>query len=47
MEEAPDVADEVALEAADGFAGALAFGAATGDVVLVSGWQRARVTMTR
>ena len=34
MQESPDVADDVALEAADGFAGALAFGAAPGDVVL-------------
>jgi len=34
LEESPDVAGEVALEAADGFAGALACGAARGDVVL-------------
>ena len=41
------MAGEVALEAADRFAGALAFGAAAGDVVAGAGWQRARVTMTR
>ena len=41
------MAGEVALEAADGFAGALAFAASSGDVVTGSGWQRARVTMTR
>ena len=34
LEEVPDVAREVALEAADGFFGALAFGAFAGDVVL-------------
>src|SRR3954452_20044059 len=34
LEESPDVAGEVALEAADGFAGGLAFGAAPVDVVL-------------
>ena len=33
MEESPDVAGEVALEAADRFAGALAFAAASGEVV--------------
>jgi hypothetical protein len=47
LEESPDVAGEVALETADGFAGGLAFAAATLDVVLGRGWQRARVTMTR
>src|SRR5512132_2650582 len=34
LEEVPDAAGEVALEAADGFFGALAFGAFAGDVVL-------------
>ena len=34
LEEVPDAAGEVALEAADGFAGGLAFGAFAGDVVL-------------
>ena len=34
LQESPDVAGEVALEAADGFAGGLAFAAAAGDVVL-------------
>src|SRR3954454_3391537 len=34
LEESPDVAGEVALEAADGFAGGLAFGAAPVDGVL-------------
>ena len=34
LEEVPDAAGEVALEAADGFLGALAFGAFAGDVVL-------------
>jgi hypothetical protein len=34
LQESPDVAGEVAFEAADGFAGGLAFGAAAGDVVL-------------
>ena len=33
LEQVPDAAGEVALEAADGFAGALAFGAFAGDVV--------------
>ena len=33
LKQSPDVAGEVALEAADRFAGALAFGAAAGDVV--------------
>ena len=33
LEESPDVAGEVALEAADGFAGALAFCQAAADVV--------------
>ena len=33
MEQVPDAAGEVALEAADRFAAALAFGAASGDVV--------------
>lgn len=47
LQEAPDVAGEVALDAADGFSSGFAFGAAAGDVVARSGWQRARVTMTR
>src|SRR4051794_6717329 len=34
LEEVPDAAGEVAFEAADGFFGALAFGAFAGDVVL-------------
>src|SRR3954471_3122175 len=33
LEQAPDAAGEVALEAADRFAAALAFGASSGDVV--------------
>src|SRR5215210_6014579 len=37
LEESPDVAGEVALEAADRFAGGLAFVAAAGDVVLGCG----------
>src|SRR3954449_8016100 len=37
LEESPDVAGGGALEAADGFAGGLAFGAAAGDVVLCLG----------
>ncbi len=36
MEQSPDVSGEVALEAADRFAGGLAFGAAAFDVV--AGW---------
>jgi hypothetical protein len=34
LEQVPDAAGEVAFEAADGFFGALAFGAFAGDVVL-------------
>ena len=34
MEEVPDASGEVALEAAEGFFGAVAFGAFAGDVVL-------------
>src|SRR3954470_21565267 len=34
LEQVPEAAGEVALEAADGFFGALAFGALAGDVVL-------------
>src|SRR3954453_15981206 len=34
LEQVPDAAGEVALEAADGFFGAFAFGAFAGDVVL-------------
>ena len=37
MEESPDGPGEVALEAADGFAGGLAFRLAAGDVVLGCG----------
>jgi hypothetical protein len=37
LEQAPDVAGELALEAADGFAGGLAFRLAAGDVVLGCG----------
>ena len=37
LQESPDVAGEVALEAADGFAGGLAFRVAAGDVVLGCG----------
>ena len=47
LQESPDVAGEVALEAADRFAGGLALCAAAGDVVAGRLRQRARVTITR
>src|SRR4051794_41795836 len=47
LEESPDAAGEVAFQAADRFAGGLAFAASTLDVVACLGWQRARVTITR
>ena len=46
LEQSPDVAGEVAFEAADRFAGGLAFGLTACDLVLGFGWQRARVTMS-